>query len=71
MDPEADTAGVLHHGDPAHVRHCLDYLRQAIMCHADFNFEPVVPELGGARGFGVEHTCGNYKGVLDWVAEWE
>lgn len=36
--------------DLAHVRHCLDYLRQSIMCAADSNLEPVNDNLGGVTG---------------------
>ena len=71
MDPEANTTSAVHHGDPRHVRHCLDYLRQAIMCHADTNIEPVIPELGGAKGFGVGHRCRNYDELMGWIMQWE
>ena len=50
---------------PAHVRHCIDYLRQSLMCHADTNLEPIIEELGGATGFGSEHKCRNFEKIKD------
>jgi hypothetical protein len=41
------------------------------MCHADVNIEPVVEDLHGVRGFGVEHQCRDFSRVKDWIAEWE
>ncbi|CRG92118.1 hypothetical protein PISL3812_09173 [Talaromyces islandicus] len=60
-----------HHVSPAHVRHCIDYLRQSLICHADTNVEPVIEDLHGVRGFGVEHKCRDFSRVKDWIAEWE
>ncbi|KAM7190179.1 protein of unknown function (DUF3328) domain containing protein [Rhypophila sp. PSN 637] len=59
-----------HVARPSHVRHCIDYLRQALMCHADTNLEPIIPELGGASGFGSEHKCRGFWRVKEFVGEW-
>ena len=64
-------AGFADHGSPRHVRHCFDYLRQSVMCHADTNLEPVIPRLGGARGFGSKHTCRNFNELVDWMTKWD
>lgn len=56
--------------DPHHVRHCFDYLRQALMCAADTNLEPVDLELRGATGWGYERTCRNFQVVKDWSDRW-
>ena len=55
---------------PHHVRHCFDYLRQALMCAADTNLEPVDYQLGGATGFGYERKCRNFQAVKDWSDRW-
>ncbi|KAI9729791.1 MAG: hypothetical protein M1818_008405 [Claussenomyces sp. TS43310] len=59
------------HSNRPHMRHCIDYLRQSLMCHADTNFEPVVENLYGVHGFGVEHQCRDFNGVRYWIAERE
>ncbi|MCJ1367573.1 hypothetical protein MMC16_006707 [Acarospora aff. strigata] len=56
--------------DPHHVRHCFDYLRQALMCAADTNLEPVDFELGGTTGWGVSRTCRNFDAVKEWSGQW-
>jgi hypothetical protein len=56
-------------GSPEHVLHCIEYLRLSIMCHADTNAEPVLPNIGGAIGFGAVHQCRSYENVLRWVGE--
>lgn len=40
------------------------------MCHADTNLEPIIPELGGASGFGSEHKCRDFARVKEFVGEW-
>lgn len=47
------------------------------MCLADTTIEPVEQsehlkaEVKGVRGFGVEHTCRDWKRLKDWVSNWE
>lgn len=77
MTYKAESETLEEHSDnhrqitPAHVRHCIDYLRQSLMCHADTNIEPIEESLGGVRGFGVEHHCRNFDSVMSWITEWE
>ncbi|KAI0867358.1 hypothetical protein GGS24DRAFT_515816 [Hypoxylon argillaceum] len=59
------------HALPAHIRHCFDYLRQSIMCHADTNIEPVNSELGGVTGFGSQKRCRDIGKVRQWAEEWK
>jgi hypothetical protein len=40
-----------------HFKHCLDYLRQVLMCTSDLTLEIQNPILKAVEGFGVEHTC--------------
>jgi hypothetical protein len=58
-----------------HVRHCFDYLRQSLMCHADPTMEAfleddgVTPRTKGSSGWGVRHTCNDFGGLVDWIEE--
>ena len=56
--------------DPHHVRHCFDYLRQAVICAADTNLEPVDFELGGSTGFGFPRICRDFDEVKKWSEQW-
>ena len=56
---------------PAHVRHCIDLLRQSIMCRPDLTVEVKDAELGGVTGFGTTHQCKDWDQLKAWVAEWE
>jgi len=55
--------------DLKQIRHCIDHLRQSLMCHVDTNFEPVIEEPGGATGFGTVHHCQNYQNILDFYVD--
>ncbi|SMR45914.1 unnamed protein product [Zymoseptoria tritici ST99CH_1E4] len=57
------------HQDPAHLRHCFDYLRQSLMCGADTNIEPMDKELKGVTGWGYQRTCRDYDAVVAWASE--
>ncbi|KAI2614926.1 hypothetical protein GGR54DRAFT_324394 [Hypoxylon sp. NC1633] len=59
-----------HMSRPAHVRHCIDYIRQALMCHADTNLEPIEEDVGGATGWASEHKCRDFARLRDWVGQW-
>ncbi|KAI1172801.1 hypothetical protein F4777DRAFT_581563 [Nemania sp. FL0916] len=64
-----------HHGShdirPSHIRHCIDYLRQSLMCHADMNLEPVNLNLGGVTGFNSRRKCYDIDKVKEWAQEWK
>lgn len=53
--------------DPAHVRHCIDYLRQSLMCHGDATVEVKPVGVNGVRGFGIEHQCRDWERLRGWV----
>ncbi|KAI1763302.1 hypothetical protein GGR53DRAFT_372013 [Hypoxylon sp. FL1150] len=62
------------HSSDTHVRHCLEYLRQSIMCAADTTIEPTerVPEGNAAvRGFGTVHICKDFRQLVEWTSQWE
>ncbi|KAL4861734.1 hypothetical protein BDV12DRAFT_203705 [Aspergillus spectabilis] len=56
-----------------HIEHCLDYLRQAVMCAGDVTLEPPDqrPESGKSplQGWGVEHSCRSWEGIERWRGE--
>ncbi|KAF2133883.1 hypothetical protein P153DRAFT_306518 [Dothidotthia symphoricarpi CBS 119687] len=60
--------------DLIHIKHCFDYLRQALMCAVDTNLEDVkfTPggEHGNAEGWGTRRTCRDYAGVKEWAERW-
>lgn len=50
--------------------HCIDYLRQVIMCHGDvtpITFE-WVPEIQGLIAHhSTEHLCRDFKALYGWA----
>jgi hypothetical protein len=58
MEPEE----VVFHRD-----HCLDYIRQALMCHADATFEPLTSV--GINGMGATHQCRDFDKIFSWAYE--
>ncbi len=56
------TAEVAHHS-----AHCLDYLRQSVMCAGDTNLEG--EGEGAGPGWGSRHECVDYDAVLAWANE--
>ncbi|KAF7943519.1 hypothetical protein EAE96_011442 [Botrytis aclada] len=53
----------------SHMRHCIDFLRQSLMCCGDSSIERVNPELNGVTGWGTEHVCTNWAELQGWVGE--
>lgn len=52
-----------------HMRHCVEYLRLASMCHADGTLErPFQGQLGSLRGETV-HMCRDYGRLIGWAEE--
>ncbi|KAF4633861.1 hypothetical protein G7Y89_g4258 [Cudoniella acicularis] len=56
---------------PPHIRHCIDLIRQSLMCRPDITIEPKNHVRGGVSGFGVQHRCQDWGQVLAWVGKWE
>ena len=54
-----------------HIRHCIDLLRQALMCQPDTTVELKNEELGGVTGFGTEHKCKDWNQLVQWTSKWE
>lgn len=55
---------------PSHIRHCFDYLRQALMCAADTNMEVLDPETHTTSGWGQGKRCRDYDEVVMWAEKW-
>ena len=51
-----------------HRDHCLDYIRQAIMCHGDATFE-TINEHGVLDGMGGTHQCRDFDLMFSWAYE--
>lgn len=56
---------------PPHVRHCLDLLRQSMMCQADTTIEVKDELAGGVHGFGVEHRCKDWDQLTEMISGWQ
>jgi len=50
-----------------HRDHCLDYIRQAIMCNGDVTFEPLTQV--GINGMGAIHQCRDFDRIFSWAYE--
>ncbi|KFY38694.1 hypothetical protein V495_06419 [Pseudogymnoascus sp. VKM F-4514 (FW-929)] len=50
-----------------HRDHCLDYIRQAIMCTGDVTFEPLTTV--GINGMGAIHQCRDFNRIFSWAYE--
>ncbi|KAE8364652.1 hypothetical protein BDV27DRAFT_145155 [Aspergillus caelatus] len=63
--------GNLDQVNAAHLMHCWDYLRQAVMCNADTTLEwlPAPPNDRGSTGWGYEHTCRDFDAISRWAEE--
>ena len=66
-----DLRQIDHMAGPSHVRHCIDFLRQSLMCQPDLTVEVVDPAIKASRGFGVEHQCKDFSQLLDFMTRWE
>ncbi|KAG4026281.1 hypothetical protein MFRU_042g00100 [Monilinia fructicola] len=76
LNNDAATAGTLlveeelePHMKRSHMRHCIDFLRQSLMCCGDTSIEKVDSELKGVTGWGTEHMCTNWEELQEWVEE--
>ncbi|KAF7798153.1 hypothetical protein EIP86_009369 [Pleurotus ostreatoroseus] len=60
--------------DAAHASHCLNYLRQTILCAADLTLEPeIAPRSGNVgEGLAVAHVCRDWGAVHKFTERnWE
>lgn len=72
-DPVAGTiAGVAHADWPEHLSHCIDGIRQSLMCSADVSL--IVWQWAEAAHqasprMDVVHSCRNFDKIADWAKE--
>jgi hypothetical protein len=56
-----------------HVEHCINYIRQGIMCSGDITLEGLDPEPEEGqsiiRGWDREHVCRNWNEIEKWMHE--
>lgn len=52
---------------PPHIRHCIDLIRQSLMCNPDTTVEVKNATTGGVNGFGIEHQCKDWNQLVDWT----
>ncbi|KAH8761128.1 hypothetical protein F5883DRAFT_129171 [Diaporthe sp. PMI_573] len=52
----------------SHMRHCIDLLRQVLMCHGDTTPEVVDEEINGVHGFRTPHTCVDWEQLKTWTS---
>ena len=56
------------------MKHCFDYLRQALMCAADTALEQLQSGEGGliagVDGWGTTHRCRDYQKVSNWATSY-
>ncbi|KAI1783236.1 hypothetical protein LXA43DRAFT_903912 [Ganoderma leucocontextum] len=58
--------GIGKNGYNPHVHHCINYLRQAILCEGDTTIEPGVPNLGDkVVRTTVQRTCRDWTQVYE------
>jgi hypothetical protein len=54
----------------AHIGHCFEYLRNAIMCSADSSLEPFEVPDNGFPGMGFQRQCRDYEKLKEWAERW-
>jgi hypothetical protein len=57
-----ESAYMLHHGS-----HCIEYIRQQLLCNPDLTLEPVNMTTGNPKEWGVERQCVNLEDVSQWA----
>lgn len=52
-----------------HMEHCMDRIRQSVMCHADLTPSPLYywPGFSIALGKTGEHTCRKWEPIRKWI----
>ncbi|KAI0150788.1 hypothetical protein GGR57DRAFT_514058 [Xylariaceae sp. FL1272] len=58
-----------HAGQPAHMQHCFDYIRQALMCAADATLEEREESISGVKGWGTTHKCRDFEALQRWTSD--
>jgi len=56
---------------PPHIRHCIDLLRQTLICQPDTTIEIKNKDIGGVTGFGTEHQCRDWEQLVGFTRTWQ
>ncbi|TGO67406.1 hypothetical protein BELL_0894g00020 [Botrytis elliptica] len=64
-----DVDNMPQHIDETHVLHCVEFLRQSVMCHADTSLQVEASYHQGILAFGTTYPCRNWWQMVDWVNE--
>jgi hypothetical protein len=60
-------------GPDAHTGHCLNFLRQAVLCASDITLDPLIVNPDGTMtstdGVGATHMCRDWTQVWAYVME--
>ena len=62
----------MEHRSPRHIDHCIDSLRQAIMCHSDtstLHFEWTQHRHENLVVAKTTHTCRNFDKIREWTMD--
>lgn len=70
-NPAGDHPSTHHLHSTSHMKHCFDYLRQALICSADTTLEKLrirdKEPMPSADGWGVTHQCRDYAEISQWA----
>jgi hypothetical protein len=50
-----------------HMFHCVEYLRQSVMCYADPTLERRFQGILGPFSANNTHVCGDWDMLMDWA----
>jgi hypothetical protein len=50
-----------------HRSHCVEYLRQSILCNADTTLEGETGSWTTSTGWGQTHSCVDFDALMDWA----
>ncbi|KAF2125954.1 hypothetical protein P153DRAFT_298809, partial [Dothidotthia symphoricarpi CBS 119687] len=52
-----------------HRSHCVEYLRQSILCNADTTLEGETGSWTKSTGWGQTHSCVDFDALTEWANE--
>jgi hypothetical protein len=52
-----------------HTSHCVEYLRQSILCAADTSMEGETGAWPDSTAWGQRHTCKDYNALIEMANE--
>lgn len=71
QDGRASEIDLSYEDQVEHLPHCLDYIRQGIMCAGDTSLEGAIKSDLGTVIFGIgsQHVCKDFKAIYDFTAQ--